>query len=140
MKKEITATQTPETKHFPRGFSEWHETHFEVVRYITNSMRDEDEDNLFYAQTEKSLFTISEEEQGHGGLYELAEQLTDYFEEAYKDVVFNGDTVNYFDHLATFLDAAERLTSKEQLTKFLADLKSATSELKTLFVNDQEVK
>lgn len=140
MKKETTTPQTPETKQFPRGFSEWHETHFEVVRYITNSMRDEDEDNLFYAVAEKSLFTITEEEQGHGGLYEIAEQLTDYFEEAYKDVVFNGDTVNYFDHLATFLDAAEKLKSKEQLPRYLADLKSATSELKSLFINDQEVK
>lgn len=140
MKTTKNNMTTEQPKQFPRGFSNWQETHFDIVQYITNSMRDDDEDTLFDAAINKSLFTMTEEENGHGGLYQLAEQLTEYFEEAYKDVVFNGDTVHYFDHLSLFMDAIKQLESKEQLPKFLADLKSATSELKSLFINDQEAK
>jgi hypothetical protein len=59
------------TKHFPNGFACWQETHFEVVQAITlESMKDRS----------TGLVAYRYEAQGIGGLYELAEELTDEFE------------------------------------------------------------
>jgi hypothetical protein len=58
-------------KHFPNGFSSWQETHYEVVQAIT----------IEYTQDKRTgLVAYRHEAQGHGGLYELAEELTDKFE------------------------------------------------------------
>lgn len=58
-------------KNFPNGFTSWQETHYEVVQAIT----------IEYIQDKRTgLVAYRHEAQGHGGLYELAEELTDEFE------------------------------------------------------------
>ena len=58
-------------KHFPNGFASWQETHYEVVQAITIELT---------ADKRTGLVAQRHEAQGHGGLYELAEELTDEFE------------------------------------------------------------
>ena len=58
-------------KQFPNGFASWQETHYEVVAEITRLV-EADED---FGLVSETLST-----QGTGGLYELAERLTDEFE------------------------------------------------------------
>lgn len=55
---------------FPNGFEDWHETHFEMVKAIVECL-----DN----QTEGVIHDVAEDE-GTGGLYELAKDWTDEFE------------------------------------------------------------
>ena len=58
-------------KNFPNGFSSWQETHFEIVQAIT----------IEHIQDKRTgLVAYRHEAQGIGGLYELAEELTDEFE------------------------------------------------------------
>jgi hypothetical protein len=78
-------------KQFPNGFDSWQETHYEVVAAIEFIFhRDDDEHPVM--QIFHSV--------GTGGLYELAEKLTDEFEEAFKGRLWDGD---YEDTLHTFL-------------------------------------
>jgi hypothetical protein len=80
-------------KEFPNGFASWQETHYEVVAAITNEIAyDNGRDNLIY----KTL-----RENGHGGLYELAEGLTDEFELLNKGREWDGE---FFDEIERFLD------------------------------------
>ena len=61
-------------KNFPNGFSSWQETHYEVVQAIT----------LIWTRDEPYGIVLERQEaRGHGGLYELAEDLTDEFEQMY---------------------------------------------------------
>lgn len=62
-------------KRFPNGFSSWQETHFEVVSIIAV--------RLFKNVIPASL-AERYEAQGIGGMYELAEELTDKFEKLNK--------------------------------------------------------
>jgi hypothetical protein len=66
---------------FPNGFESWQETHFEVVSEIAK--RD-------YLCTSTIIENIRES-QGIGGLYELAEELTDRFEVLNKDREWDGE-------------------------------------------------
>lgn len=59
------------TKFFPNGFAEWQETHFEIVQAIVLRHT---RDNCVGVVKDRH------EAQGHGGLYDLAEELTDKFE------------------------------------------------------------
>lgn len=80
-------------KEFPNGFASWQETHYEVVAAITNEIaHDNVNDNLIY----KTL-----RENGHGGLYELAEELTDEFELLNKGREWDGE---FFEEIERFLD------------------------------------
>jgi hypothetical protein len=79
---------------FPNGFPSWQETHFEIVRYLISTEDIED--------------TISGKrrvEQGIGGLYEIAEELTDQFENSHIGVGWDGD---FFDSLDAFLESKEK--------------------------------
>lgn len=58
-------------KVFINGFSSWQETHFEVVDYITTIRSNDKIDGIVGER---------QEEQGTGGLWELAEDWTDEFE------------------------------------------------------------
>jgi hypothetical protein len=80
---------------FPNGFSSWMETHFEMVEHLT--LTSEDEDSIGYKRRE---------EQGLGGVYELAEELTDEFEQAHIGVKWDGD---YLDAIANFIHEKEGL-------------------------------
>lgn len=59
----------PKLRSMPNGFTSWQETHFELCTEINNRL------NL---SGSKPLHV--QETQGHGGLYELAEDLTNEFE------------------------------------------------------------
>lgn len=77
-------------KQFPNGFSSWQETHFEVVAHIV-ATTDLEGSRANEAQTSK----------GTGGLYELAEDLTDQFETLNKDRAWDGE---FFDEIHDFLE------------------------------------
>ena len=79
-------------KEFPNGFLSWMETHHEVVSFLTlNYERD---------QTHNGKVSRILEEQGTGGLYEFAEDLTDKFENENKDRFWDGD---FFEEIESFL-------------------------------------
>lgn len=80
-----------ESKHFPNGFSCWNETHYEIVSAIEKIMS-LDEPTGLAADCHRA--------DGHGGLYQLAEELTDEFEAAHANVIWDG---NYFDEIDEFI-------------------------------------
>lgn len=73
-------------------FESWHETHFEIVQRIT-----------YMADKEGNKVSEVAQEQGTGGLYQLAKDLTDQFETLYSGIVWGIDE-DYFDTLEDFLD------------------------------------
>lgn len=75
---------------FSRGFESWHETHFEVVDAIFTQL------NNPYSRASHVQDTM-----GRGGLYELAQELTDKFEQQFADAQWDG---NFFDELDSFLE------------------------------------
>jgi hypothetical protein len=75
---------------FPNGFTNWHETHYEVVQAITYELMKEKPQGRSLAVQEAD---------GHGGLYDLAKDLTDEFELANKDRQWDGD---FFDAVEEF--------------------------------------
>ena len=79
-------------KTFPNGFESWHETHYEVVAAITTELINDNLDNLI----SKTIH-----EKGHGGLYELANDLTNEFESLYEGREWDGD---FFETIENFLD------------------------------------
>lgn len=79
-------------KKFPNGFSSWMETHFEVVQAITTE---------WLKDKPTGIVKQRHDEQGHGGLYELSEELTDEFELKNKDTEWDGD---FFDKIQIFLE------------------------------------
>jgi hypothetical protein len=78
---------------FKNGFCNWHETHFEVVAYFMATVK-----------TPGSIAFEAQELYGHGGLYELAQELTDEFELKNIDKEWDG---NYFDAIDKFLTEKE---------------------------------
>lgn len=79
-----------DNKLFPNGFSSWQETHFEIVSYIKDDLK----------RGLKTMFTNISENQGTGGLYEIAEELTDKFEKQHKGREWDGD---FFDEIESFM-------------------------------------
>ena len=79
-------------KQFPNGFSSWQETHFEIVSAISYRI---------HQMQPSSVVWLRNEEQGQGGLYELAEELTDEFENIYQGVEWDG---NYMDTIEQFIN------------------------------------
>jgi predicted nucleic-acid-binding Zn-ribbon protein len=63
---------------FPNGFQSWLQTHHEVVAYITTNERDALVGSIKYFE-------------GTNGLYDLAEQWTNEFEQTYKGKEWNKD-------------------------------------------------
>jgi hypothetical protein len=81
-----------ETNNMPNGFTSWHETHFEVVQAIS----------LIVAQDRRSGLVSKAD--GQGGLYELAQELTDEFERQFAGHEWCGD---FYDTIEDWL--AEKL-------------------------------
>ena len=81
-------------KLFPNGFESWHETHFEVVQFICSL------EDGFSSRGDK--VDSVREAMGIGGIYELAEDWTDEFEEKYKGCIW-GEDEEYFDVIEDFL-------------------------------------
>lgn len=78
---------------FPNGFESWMETHHEIVKAI--SLTPEDAWNKV---------TNIETTQGTGGLYLFAQELTDKFEELYKNKEWGiDDDTQYFDVIDEFI-------------------------------------
>ncbi len=78
-------------KDFINGFSSWHETHFEIVAAITFELQ---------KQTPAKGVLDRLNSQGKGGLYELASELTDEFENLHEDTEWDGD---FFDVIEEFI-------------------------------------
>ena len=80
-----------ETKEFPNGFGSWHETHHEVVSFLT----------LEY-ERDSVTSRVAEfyERNGTGGMYELARELTDEFETLNKGREWDGE---FFEEIEFFL-------------------------------------
>ena len=78
-------------KQFPNGFASWQETHYEVVSEITRIATIDDTSGL----VSQTLST-----QGTGGLYELAERLTDEFEALNAGREWDGE---FFEEIWDFL-------------------------------------
>lgn len=77
---------------FINGFDSWQETHFEVVQAIT----------IEHSKVEpQGLVAERHEAQGHGGLYELAVELTNEFERLNAGREWDGE---YFDEISEFLN------------------------------------
>jgi len=85
------------TKKFPNGFSSWQETHYEVVQVITRE---------HIKNNPQGIVKERHEAQGHGGLYELAEELTDEFEKLNKGRKWDGE---FFEEVDEFLNAKLKL-------------------------------
>jgi hypothetical protein len=82
-------------KTFPNGFKSWVETHHEVVSEITQALTAEELGPEF-----KNRAVRVSEEEGTGGIYQLAEALTDKFEELNKGRVWDGE---FFDEVNEFM-------------------------------------
>jgi hypothetical protein len=81
------------TEKCPNGIENYLETHFEIVQAITiEYMKDEPTGRVQEAH----------DANGHGGLYMLAEELTDKFEQQYKNVKW-GEDLDWFDTLEIFI-------------------------------------
>jgi hypothetical protein len=80
-------------KQFPNGFTSWAETHYEIVSVISIELQKE--------HPAKKIAEVSET-QGTGGLYELAEDLTDKFELLHAGREWDGE---FFDAMEEFLYA-----------------------------------
>lgn len=88
--------ETTERK-FPNGFESWMETHFEISGAI----------NQRFANDEMPSAVVNErqEQQGHGGLYELSRELTDKFEKLHEGKEWGiDDDTQYFDHIEAFIE------------------------------------
>jgi hypothetical protein len=88
-------------KQFPNGFASWQETHYEVVSVIANEVSSDN-----YAGNRDGLIATTLRDKGHGGLYELAEDLTDEFEVINKDREWDGE---FFEELGNFIDKRIKL-------------------------------
>ena len=72
--------------------TDWIETYFEVVTWINDQLN-----------KEGSLPHRQECHKGRGGLYELAEELTDEFQKDYGEIKWS-EVVEYYDALEIFLN------------------------------------
>lgn len=79
---------------------DWIEVHFEVVAKIIQVIQIDQEHYDTVVHRRHS-------EQGRGGLYELAEELTDEFQEQYGNHTWDGD---FFDVIEDFLNEKLDLT------------------------------
>lgn len=79
-------------KRFPNGFASWQETHYEVVSFMALELQRD--------FVRLKVLLKRHEAQGTGGMYELAEELTDKFEKMNKDRFWDGE---FFDEIENFL-------------------------------------
>lgn len=80
-------------KKFTNGFNSWAETYFEIVSAITHECRKE--------SFESPIVEEKYESTGTGGMYELAESLTNKFEQEHKGRMWDGE---FLDEIEEFID------------------------------------
>lgn len=85
------------TQTTPTDLTEYLETHFEIVAYLT---RREDE--------ARTLSKFTHEVKGVGGMYELAKELTDEFIEKTAGTDWDGDVFGWHDAVWKFMNEKER--------------------------------
>lgn len=83
-------------KEFPNGITSYLETYYEVVLYLESDI------NMNH-----SMASVHNGSFGRGGMYELAETITDKFELQFKDTNWGLD-LEYFDTLYGFLTEYEK--------------------------------
>jgi len=83
-------------KVFPNGFTSWIETFYEITSAIE---RERAHDMGPWSDLIKRV----QEEQGTGGFYELAEQLTDLFEKQHEGTVWGVDA-EFFDTIENWIE------------------------------------
>jgi hypothetical protein len=74
-----------------QDLSSWKETHYEMVQAIV-------------LNPDAEIVKTTEEEMGYGGMYELAEDLTNEFEELHKGKVWGENNDSYFDEIESFIE------------------------------------
>ena len=77
---------------FPNGFTNWQETHFEVVQSICKE---------WFKESPQGVVADRQAAQGHGGLYELAMELADKFERKHSGHQWNGE---FFEAIGKFMN------------------------------------
>ena len=87
-------------KSFPNGFASWMETHHEIVTHLARTV-----------DFSGSAAHYASEQGGTGRLWELGEELTDLFENKYKDFFFDGE---FYDYIEEFLQAADAEAAKNE--------------------------
>lgn len=79
-------------KKYIGDFEDWHETHYEVVKHLVTN------EDLFLDKIEES----SRLDKGTGGMWVLAKDITNAFQERYEDGLWEeGD---YYETLWLFID------------------------------------
>lgn len=73
------------------NFESWHETHFEIVQALIMALN---------KRVETNMVKERHKEQGTGGMYELAQELTDKFESENMNREWDGE---FFDEIDEFL-------------------------------------
>lgn len=79
------------------------ETHYEIVSFI--------ESHLHWTAGDEEIKTVITDTDfcyGQGGLYELAKNWTEIFQEKYKNEIW-GETADYHDTLKNFLEQKNQL-------------------------------
>ncbi len=90
---KFNLTPTESAKHFPNGFNSYIETHFEIAGEICFDVN---------RDPQSILIEKVQNEKGRGGLYELAEELTDEFEASHKGREWDGE---YYDEVEKFIES-----------------------------------
>lgn len=78
---------------YPNGLTNWKETYYQFSTAIQN--------HLDTMPDVESVVQIRHEQQGSGGLWELADEWTDEFEKLHKGREWDGD---YFDEIDAFFE------------------------------------
>lgn len=78
----------------PNGVTSFLETYYEVVTFINR--------HLTWVCEEESTIIERYRQQGHGEMYELAQEWTEQFEEKYEGEIW-GETLEFYDVLEEFL-------------------------------------
>lgn len=95
---QITGAMEQDENMFPSGFDSYHETHFEIVSAIQHA--------LSMDGPEDSFIRDVSETQGTGGLYELAQEMTNTFEQKHAGANWGEDVV-YVDEIEKFIEEFE---------------------------------
>ena len=79
---------------FPNGFESWHEVHYEIASAINDEAKQ--------TEIKSKLIESILDNDGLGGLYELAKKLSFEFEDTYKGTIW-GEDLNFFETINTFI-------------------------------------
>lgn len=82
---------TNEHPTFPKDFVSWYETFYEMVAG-------------FYSNPDNEFLNKIENDQGRGGMWELAKDLTDKFEKKYQDTPWGDEGFDYYESIDKFLE------------------------------------